>query len=424
MIKIRRNQNLLIIILTAIVALGSSVPSLLHRFYGLEVAPYFMALWAGIAIFAAAFIILWACDAVQSDISSTLAVAIVAVVAILPEYAVDIYFTWMAGKYPESEYSHYAIANMTGANRLLIGIGWAVIAYIVWFKTRKSTIEIEEERSLELVFLLAATLVAFLVCINKSLTLLHAFLFIGLFVLFIVIAGKRPIVEPDIEGPGKYLASLKKGVRRFSTTILFIYSALVILANAEAFSEGLVHTGKMFKINEFLLVQWVAPLASEAPEFIIAILIAVRGHSGLAMSLLISSKLNQWTLLVGMIPVVFAISSGSVVSPIPMGHFQMNEILLTAAQSLLAIAILINLKFSILEASLLFVLFFAQFALPAILTLLGVFPTYEASNEVGHSILSFGFYLPASIAAILINRFGFARIISALRNIFAGNVKT
>ena len=83
-----------------------------------------MALAAGVAILGASFLLLWACDAAQADISQALALAVVALIAVLPEYAVDMYFTWQAGKHPDSDYAHYAIANMTGANRLLIGVAW------------------------------------------------------------------------------------------------------------------------------------------------------------------------------------------------------------------------------------------------------------------------------------------------------------
>ena len=47
------------------------------------------------------------------------------------------------------------------------------------------------------------------------------------------------------------------------------------LAAAEPFAEGLVQTGETLGIDEFLLVQWLAPLASEAPEFLVAALLTL-----------------------------------------------------------------------------------------------------------------------------------------------------
>ena len=91
---------------------------------------------------------------------------------------------------------------------------------------------------------------------------------------------------------------------------------------------------------------------------------ALRGRAGLALGSLLSAKLNQWTLLVGMIPGVFAISSGQLAFPLPLDHVQLHEILLTAAQSLLAVIMLATLRLTPGQAILLFVLFIGQLVSP------------------------------------------------------------
>jgi cation:H+ antiporter len=82
---------------------------------------------------------------------------------------------------------------------------------------------------------------------------------------------------------------------------------------------------------------------------------AMRGAAGSALKALISSKVNQWTLLVGTIPLVFAISGGAV-HPFVLDNFQQHELFLTAAQSLFAVAVLVNLKLKRSEGVLLLVL--------------------------------------------------------------------
>ena len=183
----------------------------------------------------------------------------------------------------------------------------------------------------------------------------------GLFAWYIGLASRRPCVECELEGPAELMGQLPKLKRRVATAVMFLFSAGVILANAEPFSESLVATGKVLGINEFLLIQWLAPIASEAPEFTVATMFALRGQAGIALGSLLSAKLNQWTLLVGMIPGVYGLSSGSFATPIPMGSFQLNEILLTAAQSLLAVVLLLSLRLDIKGALLLFGLFICQF---------------------------------------------------------------
>ncbi len=348
-------------IIAALVAL----PGTLIRLFGIEVGDPLMALASGTSIIGASFLLLWACDAVQEDVSETLALAVVALIAVLPEYAVDMYFTWAAGQNPASQYSQYAVANMTGANRLLTGAAWGIIAVLYWARFRQ-TVQVEQERKTELFFLGLATLYAFLIPLKGTLAWYDGLVFIGLYAWYIVIAGRRPCSESAIEGPAEVLVRLPKVTRRLATAGLFLFAAGAILANAEPFCEGLVGTGKALRINEFVLVQWLAPIASEAPEFVVSLVFAWRGQASMALGSLMSSTLNQWTLLVGMIPGVFAVSHGSFDHPIPMGRLQMLEILLTAAQSLLAVVLLSRLKLGLGGALLLFGLFAGQLVTPVI----------------------------------------------------------
>jgi cation:H+ antiporter len=121
-----------------------------------------------------------------------------------------------------------------------------------------------------------------------------------------------------------------------------------------------VDTGTRFGINKFLLVQWVAPLASEAPEMIVAILFVLRSRPTAGLGTLISSKVNQWTLLIATLPLVYAISRGGN-HPLVLDERQVEEVLLTAAQSVFAIAVLANLAITKWEAIGLLTLFLAQF---------------------------------------------------------------
>jgi cation:H+ antiporter len=107
-------------------------------------------------------------------------------------------------------------------------------------------------------------------------------------------------------------------------------------------------------------VQWLAPLASEAPEMIIAILFVLRSKPGVGLGTLVSSKVNQWSLLIATIPLVYAIAHHGF-GPMTLDPRQIEEVLLTAAQSAFAIAVLANLSIGRVEAMLLLVTFLAQF---------------------------------------------------------------
>ncbi|MDR0815925.1 MAG: sodium:calcium antiporter [Desulfovibrio sp.] len=353
-----------------ILAVLLTLPSLVLRAVHPDISPLSVALLSGLAILGASFLLTWACEVAQMDIPQAVAVAVVAFIAVLPEYAVDMYFTWMAGQNPSSAYSHYAIANMTGANRLLIGVGWSAIVLFFAGRFHKAVVLAEDKRT-DVVFLGLATLYALLIPLKVSLTIYDGLVFLGIYAWYMWIICRRPAEEEMPEGPAAVLAALSKTRRLKVVTGIFLFAALVILCNAEPFSENLVASGKLLGVNEFLLVQWLAPVASEAPEFIVSLMFAFRGNAGLALGSLLSSKLNQWTLLVGMIPGVYAVSSGGI-SPMHLDSHQFEEILLTAGQSLFAVALLSDLRIAVWGAGWLFTLFAAQL----------LSPLYDAQLEV------------------------------------------
>lgn len=331
------------------------------HFSGLHPSPQWLALSAGMAIFGASFMLSWAAELAQFEIPQALALALLALIAVLPEYAVDMYFAWMAGK--DSTYTAFATANMTGANRLLIGVGWAAVVFAFWLKTRRKEVSLEPEHKIEVLFLGLATLYSFFIPFKGRLDLFDAAIFIAIFVFYMRRASQAEHVEPELEGPAEVMAQWRIPARRLVTVAFFLLSGLTIFVAAEPFAEGLLATGRTFGIEEFILVQWLAPLASESPEFIVAILFALRTNPGASLGTLISSKINQWTLLIGMLPIVYAVSSREI-SPMQMDGRQIEELFLTAAQSLFAVAVLANLSFSLVEALMLFALFAVQLLVP------------------------------------------------------------
>jgi cation:H+ antiporter len=175
---------------------------------------------------------------------------------------------------------------------------------------------------------------------------------------------------------------------------LFLASGTVILLFAEPFAHSLQEAGKQLGISEFLLVQWLAPLASESPELLVAGLFAWRLNTNAGLGTLVSSKVNQWTLLVGTLPIVFAISSAST-HGLPISAVQREELFLTAAQSFFAVAILSNLSLSLREAAYLFGLFWAQFIVGALVP-----ESMHAAERIGVGIL----YLLLGVAFLLRDR--------------------
>lgn len=312
----------------------------------------------GLSIVAAAFLLGWAAEAAEMDITQGLAVAVVALIAVLPEYAVSMAFAWKAGVDPA--YAPYAVANMTGGNRLLIGAAWPLLVAIVWWRTGARELVLERSHSIEVLTLAAVSIYAFTIPLKGSIELYDALvLFLG-FVAYMWMIARAPSEEPELLGPARLIGALPRTQRRVVLLLMFLYAAISILTSAEPFAEGLIHTGAQFGINEFILVQWLAPLASEAPEFLVAGILAWRGRASVGMGALLSSKVNQWTLLVGGLPIAYAISSGGW-HGLPLDARQNEEMFLTAAQSVFAVAVVLSLSLSLREAGLLFGLFAVTF---------------------------------------------------------------
>jgi cation:H+ antiporter len=329
---------------------------------GLGLPPEMEATLSGLAILGAAFLLSWSMELAERDIPQNLALLVLALVSVLPEYAVDLHFAITAAEKPE--YSHYAIANMTGANRLLIGFGWAAVVLIACRKGRTTEIRIEPHHRIEMRALLLATGYSFLIPVNGHVGLFDAAVLLAIFVFYVRAAMRGETHEAELLGPALILSSSFGDFgRRLWSVLLFVFAGWAIWVSAEPFADGLIHVGRNHAIDEFLLVQWVAPLASESPEFAIAILFAVRGRGTVGLGALISSKVNQWTLLVGALPIAFVMAGGEW-RGLPLDSRQTEELVLTSAQSLLATLLISEFAFSRAEAVLLAALFGVQLFFP------------------------------------------------------------
>lgn len=337
-------------------------PGIVLRFAGYHPPAVAGAAIFGLAILAAAFLLSWGAETAEMDISQGLALAIIAIIAVLPEYAVDFVLAWKAGADPAEAQRGLAVANMTGGNRLLIGIGWPLVFFLFFYRTRIRELIVDRERSLELTFLAVATAYVIFIPLRSHVSVIDTIVLVSLFVMYMFFTSRVETEEVELVGPARAIGALQNAPRRAVVVVLLVYSAAAIFASAEPFAESLVHIGEQFGVSEFFLIQWLAPLASESPEVLVACLLAWRGRAAAGMGVLISSKVNQWTLLIGTLPVAFLVSAGDFgwTIGLPLDARQRDEIFLTAAQSAFAIAVFANLKMSRVEAAALFLLFATQ----------------------------------------------------------------
>ena len=330
------------------------------------------------AVIGAAFVLTWGAETAEVDVPRSFALAVLAIIAVAPEYAVDALYAWEAGVNPGSPASqnaaNLAVANMTGANRILVGLGWSLIALYAIYRARTThdesvarrdgfladAVQLESRISIEILFLGAATVYALFIPFLGGIDAIDAIVLVGLYAAYVVVILRGETThEPQLGVPG-YLQRLSRSRRIGTVLLMFAYSAFVILIAVKPFAKGLETLGPQLGLSSFFMIQWVAPLASESPEFIATAYLVRKLRTTSAFNALISSKLNQWTLLIGTLVVVYSLSLGSY-GVLQFSQKQAGEIWLTAAQSFFAVTLLVNFEISIREAVVLLGLFGLQF---------------------------------------------------------------
>jgi cation:H+ antiporter len=351
----------------------------------LQLPPVLAAMVFGVAMVSAAFMLCWAAEAAQVDYGTGLALALLVVLAILPEYAVDFVFTFKAGQIYEqhgacipqpdaTDPCSMVTANMTGSNRLLVGVGWPLVVLVASLRalrnrktdggldsdTLPGKVRLPPKMSAEVVFLGIATLYAFTLPLRHTLTLLDGWVLVTIWAFYFWRLSQAPAEKPHLEGVAAWIGNQPRLRRCILYWTFYAVALLVIMAAAEPFSTSLESTASQLDFNKFRLVQWIAPLASESPELIVACLYAGWLAAPKSLSELLASKVSQWSLLVGTLPVVFAVSAVTT-DGLPLNTQQRFELLLTATQSLFAVALLVNLTLTVFGAVALLTLFSVQY---------------------------------------------------------------
>jgi cation:H+ antiporter len=334
------------------------------------------ALWTFPSILASAFLVAWGAEAAQFLMSQGLALAILAWLQTLPEFAVEAVIAWDAGRDPVR--AHLAIANLTGAIRLLLGLGWPMIYFVFVIAGRRRAhqrlpvIKLEKEHAVEVVGLLPPLLYFIVILVKGSIGWIDALVLLALYGVYLWVLMRNPPKQEETLDDAPRVsqwAYRQPGWRRpAAITGLFLVGGLLLYVTAHPFLESMLAVAGIFGISQFFLVQWVAPFLSEFPEFVSTFNWARRVRQApMALMNIVSSNINQWTVLAAMIPLVYGYSHlrhHGTWSDFPFDPAQRIEIVLTLLQTALGILVLANMEFDWLDASSLLVLWLAQFLVP------------------------------------------------------------
>jgi len=263
------------------------------------------------------------------------------------------------------------MAGLTGALRLLTGLGWPMIyGTAAFFYRRKhgkpmKEIRLADEHCVEVIGLLAPLLYFVFIWWKSTLTLWDGAVLTVLYVVYLIVLTKMPPQnEEGIEDLDRIPRAIVKSrplVRNFWIFFLFVAGGALIYLMAEPFLGSLLAVSAMIGIPSFVFVQWVAPFVSEFPEKVSAFYWAKTiDRAPMALMNMVSSNINQWTLLPAMLVVFYSFSRGEP-SAIRFDGRQETEILMTLGQGLVGMVFLVNMALSWWEAALLFFLWLVQF---------------------------------------------------------------
>jgi len=334
------------------------------------------ALWTFPAIILAALLIAWAAECGQFYISQGLALAVLAWVQTLPEFAVEAVIALEAAKNPAQ--MHLITANFTGSLRLFVGLGWPMVYFVAVFFGRKTphhkkgfwAIQMEDEHSIAVLSLLPALFYFLFIYFKGTLNVWDGVVLALIYFTYLYLLSRMPPQDAeeigDLGRVTKYIMKLPKLKSVAGILLLLVAGGLLLWFCAHPFLNSMLALAVSIGISQFVFVQWVAPFLSEFPEKLSAFHWARKvTKAPMALANFVSSSINQWTILVATIPFIYSFGLKHV-APVVFDEHQKVEILLTIVQSYLGFLFLASMDFAFFEAVGLFGLWITQFFIPGV----------------------------------------------------------
>jgi cation:H+ antiporter len=344
------------------VATACAVLGLLILPLGAAVPAPIAVIGLGAALVGASLLLSWAADAAEVEISGGAVLAGITLVTVLPELVVEVHFAY-------TQQTSLVSANLTGATRLLLTGATAMPVVGAWLLARRgeqaplAAYKLAPARRIDLAVLFVAALYGGLLALLGRISLVDGFLLIGLYVFYVRRIGGTPDEPPAVVGVSAGLAALPPQQRRRWLAGLLALSAVVVGVVAVPFTNALQATGTSLGINPYLLVQSIVPAATETPEFVVAMVLALNRRPGLGLAVFLAASVAQWTLALGILP--WAQVAGGGPSSLPLDTRATVEVALTVSTTLMAVAALATLTPKRIDSGIVLTLWAIQFAFPA-----------------------------------------------------------
>jgi cation:H+ antiporter len=215
----------------------------------------------------------------------------------------------------------------------------------------------------DLAILFIASLYGILLALLGRVSVIDGLLLIALYLFFLRRIGGTPGEPPAVVGVSAGLAALPRRQRHRWLVGLFALAAFVLAAVAVPFTDALQATGTELGISSFLLVQSIVPAATETPEFVVALALALNRRPGQGLAVFLAASVIQWTLALGLLPLTYLAGGGG--PELPLDTRATVEVALTVATTLMAVAALASLRPKRIDSAIVLTLFAIQFAFPS-----------------------------------------------------------
>src|SRR4051812_26217762 len=187
----------------------------------------------GVGLVAASFLLAWAADAGDTVFSGGLVLAVIALLAVLPEFVIETRFAY-------AQQTQLVTANLTGATRLLLtgAVGLPLAVAFIARRRRQAAapLQLVRSRRLELAILLITSIFAIQIVAGGRLTVFDGVILVALHGFYARRVQGTPEEEPAVLGVPAGLVSLPPRQRRPAIAALTVMAggAVVMVADPRA----------------------------------------------------------------------------------------------------------------------------------------------------------------------------------------------
>lgn len=340
-------------------AAACAVLGLVTRVLAGAVPPPVAMIGLGAGLLGASLLLSWAADASEVDVSGAMVVAGITLVTVLPELIIEVHFAY-------TQQTSLVSANLTGATRLLLTGATAMPVLGAWLLARRGqppeSFTLAPARRVDLALLFVASLYGILLALLGRISLIDGLLLLALYVFYLRRIRGTPDEPPAVVGVSAGIAALPRRQRRRLLVGMLALAAIAVVVVANPFTDALQKTGTALGISSYLLVQSIAPAATETPEFVVAIVLILHRRPSQGLAIFLAASVAQWTLALGVLPWAHLAGGGG--ATLPLDTRATVELVLTVSTTLMAIAALSTLAPKRIDSGIVLTLFAIQFAFP------------------------------------------------------------